>query len=112
LSNADVNSPALLFDWSAFQEAAGVIGTDRAVSGQPRPPIISVLSEKSEREIPAERQEIFQRLLREGRIRLEYIQPGARSGAMMKRLIFLSSHDGDLPISARQKKAHDRGDGK
>jgi hypothetical protein len=40
--------------------------------------------ENNESEIPAERQQLWRDLLKSGYLRVEYIQPGARSGAMIR----------------------------
>ena len=49
-----------------------------------RPAVVVVLSEKAESEIPAERQRLWRNLLKSGYLRVDYIQPGARSGAMIR----------------------------
>ena len=46
--------------------------------------IVVVLSEKAESEIPANREQLWRHLLKSGHLRVEHIQPGARSGAMIR----------------------------
>lgn len=79
----DHNSPALLFDWTALEAAAQVLRT-RSTETDPKPSIVVVLSEKAESEIPANRQQLWRDLLKSGYLRVEHIQPGARSGAMIR----------------------------
>ena len=80
---ADQSSPALLFDWTALETAAKVLNTRARTEGA-KPAIIVVLSEKSEDEIPADRQQLWRDLLKSGDLRVECILPGARSGAMIR----------------------------
>lgn len=63
--------------------AAKLLIAPTAASGA-KPAVIAVLSEKAESEIPAERQQLWRDLLKSGYLRVEYIQPGARSGAMIR----------------------------
>jgi hypothetical protein len=82
-NNGDRGSPALTFDWTALETAAKVLIAPTAATGA-KPAVVVVLSEKAESEIPAERQQLWRNLLKSGYLRVEYIQPGARSGAMIR----------------------------
>ena len=79
----DPSSPALLFDWSALEAAAQVLGT-RTAGVDIKAPIVVVLSEKAQSEIPAARQQLWRELLQSGHLRIEHIQPGVRSAAMIR----------------------------
>lgn len=79
------NGLSLIFDWSALEQAAECFGsadwTWPNVSG---PPIEVVTSEKAVSEIPKERLDLWNSLLDGGFVNVEYIQPGARSAAMIR----------------------------
>jgi hypothetical protein len=81
-NSEDQGSPALLFDWTALEAAEQVLRARTAQTGKPS--IVVVLSEKAESEIPENRQQLWRDLLNSGHVRVEHIQPGARSGAMMR----------------------------
>lgn len=78
------NRPPLVFDWTAL-DAAGMIllGHDSGFSASGQA-IVVVLSEKAEREIPTSRRDLWRSLVSSGDVQLDYIQPGARSGAMIR----------------------------
>lgn len=80
-NSEDQDSPALLFDWTVLEAAAQLL---RTRSAQTKPSIVVVLSEKAESEIPNHRQQLWGDLLKSGHLRVEHIQPGARSGAMIR----------------------------
>jgi len=82
-NSGDQDSPALIFDWTAVETAERVLNAPTAATGA-KPALVVVLSEKAESEIPAGRQQLWQKLLKSGHLRVEYIQPGARSGAMIR----------------------------
>jgi hypothetical protein len=80
-------SPSLTFDWTALETAFGCL--ERGASKWPFEvghPLVAVLSEKAETEIPAERRQLWNELLKSGFMDLKSIQPGARSGAMIREL--------------------------
>lgn len=77
------SSPSLLFDWTALEAAAQIIGPRSADIGA-KPSVVVVLSEKAESEIPSNRRQLWQDLLKSGHVRVEHIQPSARSGAMLR----------------------------
>lgn len=77
-------SPAIIFDWTIWEAADSIIGQGRLPWPHSRPPLVIVISEKAEQEIPDHRRPVWERLLRSGSVRVEYIQPGARSGAMLR----------------------------
>jgi hypothetical protein len=82
---ADIpGSPALTFDWTILEAADSVIGQEGLLWPYSRPPLVIVTSEKAEKEIPDHRRATWESLLRSGFVRVEYIQPGARSGAMLR----------------------------
>ena len=82
-SSGDQSSPALIFDWTALETAAKIISAQTAGTGA-KPAVVVVLSEKAESEIRADRQQLWRDLLKSGYLRVEYILPGARSGAMIR----------------------------
>jgi len=82
-NSSDRTSPALLFDWTAMETAAKILKIGALVAGA-KPAIVVVVSEKASAEIPAERQQLWQDLLKSGHLRVEYIRPGARSGTMIR----------------------------
>jgi len=79
----DPNSPALVFDWTALDTVSKVL-EKRPAEVLANPVVIVVLSEKAEREIPGNRQQLWNNLLESGFLRTEFIKPGARSGAMIR----------------------------
>ncbi|MBZ5671223.1 MAG: hypothetical protein LAO04_16020 [Acidobacteriia bacterium] len=77
-------SPAIIFDWTILEAADSVTTQARFPWPHSRPPLVIVISEKAEQEIPQPRHALWERLLKSGLVRVEYIQPGARSGAMLR----------------------------
>ncbi len=79
------SAPSLLFDWTALEVAANCLGSGSCswptVLG---PPIMVVTSQKAVAEIPSERLPLWRELIDGGFVNIEYIQPGARSAAMMR----------------------------
>jgi hypothetical protein len=49
-----------------------------------RPPIVVATSEKAEQEVPEHRRILLEKLLKSNLVRVEYIQAGARSGALLR----------------------------
>jgi hypothetical protein len=82
-NDEDPNSPALIFDWTALDTISKVL-EKRSSVGLTNPVVIVVLSEKAESEIPGHRRQLWDGLLKSGLLRVEYIKPGARSGAMIR----------------------------
>jgi hypothetical protein len=80
----DAGSPALIFDWTTLETVAASASHGRLPWPHTRPPIVVVTSEKAEKEIPENRRALWQSLLKSGLVRVEYIQPGARSGALLR----------------------------
>ncbi len=78
------NSPALIFDWTLLEAADTVASQGKLPWPHTRPPLVAAISEKAETEIPPHRRPLWDKLLTSGLIRVEYIQPGARSGAMIR----------------------------
>jgi hypothetical protein len=83
-SNELPDAPSLIFDWTALEAAANVLLARDSAAATFVPSIVVVLSEKAESEIPAPRKELWRALVSSGQVRVEYIQPGARSGAMIR----------------------------
>lgn len=77
-------SPAVIFDWTILEVADSVAAQGGLHWPHRRPPLVIVTSEKAEQEIPQPRRALWERLLKSNLVRLEYIQPGARSGAMLR----------------------------
>ena len=84
LQSSVPDAPPLIFDWTALEASAGVLVAGSSTVAAFAPTIIVVLSEKAEDEIPASRRTLWRTLVSAGHVRLEYIQPGARSGAMIR----------------------------
>ena len=81
---AVAGSPALIFDWTVLETADLACGQGALPWPHSRPPIVIVTSEKAASEIPDHRRALWDKLLRSGQVRVEYIQPGARSGALLR----------------------------
>jgi hypothetical protein len=113
---AATDAPSLTFDWTALEAAAQCLlqgyGTWPAESGLP---IVVVLSEKAESEIPDSRRSLYDTLLRSGRVQVESIMPGARAAALLRQrqatfgdtLVILGGgtgveHSADLYMSRRK----------
>jgi len=77
--------PSLIFDWTAFEAAANCFRNAGCTwSNLSGPPIQVVTSEKAVSEIPDHRLPLWHELLDGGFVNVEFIQPGARSAAMMR----------------------------
>ncbi len=75
----------LIFDWTILEAAADVIG--KATLKWPHPakrPIVAVGSEASLQQMPTARRALWEELLESGAMQIEMIQPGARSGALLR----------------------------
>lgn len=77
-------SPAIIFDWTILETADSVVTQGDLRWPHRRPRLVIVTSEKAEQEIPEPRRALWERLLKSDLVRSEYIQPGARSGAMLR----------------------------
>jgi ATP nucleosidase Cap17-like, N-terminal len=77
-------SPALIFDWTILEAADSLATHENLAWPHTRPPIVVAVSEKAESEIPQHRRALWDRLLKSGFVRLEYIQLGARSGVLLR----------------------------
>lgn len=77
--------PAEVFDWSALEIVAESIRSGfcpEALHG--RRPVVVVVSEKGETEIPDSRKGLWLGLLESGRVEVKRIMPGARSATMIR----------------------------
>jgi len=81
---AVANSPALTFDWTILETVDEVTSRGKLPWPHTWPPIVVVTSEKATSEIPQKRRALWDRLLGSGLLRVDYIQPGARSGALLR----------------------------
>jgi len=82
----DASSPSVLFDWTALEVAALVIRDGQI--GWPMSagiPIVVVMSEKAESEIPEERRALWKQLLESGMMQVESILPGSRAAALIRQ---------------------------
>jgi len=77
-------SPALIFDWTILETVDSVSSQGKLPWPHTRPPVVVAISEKATSEIPEHRRALWERLLGSGLLRVEYIQPGARSGALLR----------------------------
>jgi hypothetical protein len=77
-------SPALIFDWTILETFDSVSSHEKIAWPHTRPPIVVVTSEKAVSEIPEHRQSLWQKILISGLVRVDFIQPGARSGALLR----------------------------
>lgn len=77
-------TPPIIFDWTILEVAEFVHSQGRLPWPHTRPPIVVVISEKAEIEIPPHRRALWEKLLRSKLVRIEYILPGARSGALLR----------------------------
>jgi hypothetical protein len=83
--DGDSSSPSLLFDWTALESALELL--KQGVAGWPASagaPIVIVVSEKAEQEIPAERRALWRQLLDTRMIRVESILAGSRAAALIR----------------------------
>lgn len=82
-----LEAPSMIFDWTALQAAADCLRAGLCTwPSAGGPPIVVVTSGKSESEIPDTRRALWKELLASGRVRLESILPGARSGSLLRDL--------------------------
>ncbi|GAB4253105.1 MAG: hypothetical protein Kow00129_14050 [Thermoleophilia bacterium] len=77
--------PAQVFDWSVLEEVAEAMrcGICPEAAGAHRP-VVVVVSEKGETEIPDSRKGLWSDLLGSGRVEVKRIMPGARSATMIR----------------------------
>ena len=77
--------PAQIFDWSVLEVVAEAIrsGFCPEAMGACRP-VVVVVSEKGETEIPYSRKGLWSELLESGRVEVKRIMPGARSATMIR----------------------------
>lgn len=77
--------PAQVFDWSVLELVAESIqsGSCPDAIGDHRP-VVVVVSEKGEAEIPESRKLLWSELLGSGRVEVKRIMPGARSATMIR----------------------------
>lgn len=95
--NGDGATPSIVFDWTALETAYNyTLNNDYVWPMSYGQPFIVVTSEKAEKEIPDERRELWNSLLSSNLMRVEYILPGARSGAMLRDR---QAQHGDLLIT-------------
>jgi TIR- and PNP-associating SLOG family len=78
------DEPALIFDWTSLEAAASCFRSGSCGWTSKGPPLVVVTSEKAVAEIPSERRPLWEELLGGGFVEVEFIQPGARSGAMIR----------------------------
>lgn len=77
---------AQVFDWSILEVVAATIRTGVCPDAiGPHRPVVIVLSEKGETEIPDLRKDLWLELLGSGRVEVKRIMPGARSATMIRR---------------------------
>ena len=77
-------SPALIFDWTVLEIVDMVASQGKLPWPHNRPPIVVVTSGKAASEIPAHCRALWEKFLKSGLVRVEYILPGARSGALLR----------------------------
>jgi hypothetical protein len=82
----DASSPSVLFDWTALEMAASVI-REGSMSWPISAgiPIVVVMSEKAESEIPERRRPLWKQLLASMMMRVESILPGSRAAALIRQ---------------------------
>ena len=97
VDNTDPMSPSIIFDWTVLT-AAGVLVADESI--QPRssqgPVIATVATERTQDQIPPPRRDLWQSLLDDGSVLLEYAPPGWTSGAVRR---IRQSQLGDILIA-------------
>lgn len=76
----------LTFDWTVLDAAVDVVRSNMGLKWPhlTKPPIIAVGSEAALSQIPPQRRTLWEELLHSGAMRVEMIQPGARSGALLR----------------------------
>jgi hypothetical protein len=82
----DANSPSLIFDWTALETAESVLRDAAAYWPMSAgAPVVVVMSEKAESEIPDARRQLWKHLLESGAVRVESILPGSRAAALIRQ---------------------------
>ncbi len=82
----DPNSPSILFDWTALEMAASIIHHGQiSWPISTGVPIVVVMSEKAEWEIPEERRAVWKQLLESRMVQVESILPGSRAAALIRQ---------------------------
>ena len=77
--------PAQIFDWSVLEEVREAIRSGYCSDGTSEfRPVVVVISEKGEAEIPDSRRSLWSELLESNRIEVKRIMLGARSGSMIR----------------------------
>ena len=77
--------PVQVFDWSVLEVADEAIRSGFYPEGMgERRPVVVVVSEKGEAEIPGSRKDLWFGLLESGRVEVKRIMPGARSATMIR----------------------------
>ena len=82
----DADSPGLLFNWTALEAAVSVLRDGQI--GWPMSsgiPVVVVVSEKAESEIPEGRRGLWKQLLESGMMQVESILPGSRAAALIRQ---------------------------
>ena len=80
------SSPSVLFDWTALEMAASVIREgSMSWPTSAGTPIVVVISEKGESEIPEGRRALWNQLLTSRMMRVESILPGSRAAALIRQ---------------------------
>jgi len=83
---AAADAPSLLFDWTALDAAAESIAA--GISAWPRKfglPVVVATSEKAESEVPDNRRDLYNALLKSGLLQVESIMPGSRAAAFLRQ---------------------------
>ena len=77
--------PAQVFDWSVLEEVVEAIRSGSCPEAMgARCPVVVVVSEKGETEIPDSRKGLWSEPLGSGRVEVKRIMPGARSATMIR----------------------------
>lgn len=83
--NSSPNVPSLLFDWTALEAVAESLQQNQTIWPLKLGlPIVVILSEKSESEIPDDRRQLYNTLVKSGQVRFEGIMPGARAAVFVR----------------------------
>jgi hypothetical protein len=82
-----IGGTAQVFDWTVLEVIAECIREGRCDERVGKGcPVIIVVSQKGENEIPDTRRDLWDELLRSGKVEVKSIMPGARSAAMIRNL--------------------------
>lgn len=82
---SDPSSPSIIFDWTVLETASGCLNQGMALpTGQQGKLIATVATDKTARQIPAGRQDLWQNLLKAGAVHLLDLPPGLVSGALRR----------------------------